>query len=62
MTILFLHGWQSTPGGIKPTYLKGHGHEALNPALPDDEFAAAVRMMARMGRAQACRTIPEVLQ
>jgi hypothetical protein len=20
MKILFLHGWQSTPGGIKPTY------------------------------------------
>ena len=34
MKILFLHGWQSTPGGIKPTYLKDHGHEVLNPALP----------------------------
>ena len=38
MTILFLHGWQSTPGGIKPTYLKNHGHEVLNPALPDADF------------------------
>ena len=27
MRILFLHGWQSTPGGLKPTYLKDHGHE-----------------------------------
>jgi hypothetical protein len=44
MTILFLHGWQSTPGGIKPTYLKDHGHEVLNPALPDDDFDAAVRI------------------
>jgi pimeloyl-ACP methyl ester carboxylesterase len=44
MKILFLHGWQSTPGGLKPTYLKDHGHEVLNPALPDDDFDAAVRI------------------
>ena len=44
MRILFLHGWQSTPGGLKPTYLKGHGYEVLNPALPDDDFDAAVRV------------------
>ena len=44
MTILFLHGWQSTPGGVKPTYLKDHGNEVLNPALPDDDFDAAVRI------------------
>ncbi len=44
MKILFLHGWQSTPGGRKPTYLKDHGHEVLNPALPDDDFDAAVRI------------------
>ena len=42
MKILFLHGWHSTPGGVKPTYLKDHGHEVLNPALPDDDFDAAV--------------------
>jgi hypothetical protein len=42
MTILFLHGWTSTPGGIKPTFLKDHGHTVLNPALPDDDFDAAV--------------------
>jgi GNAT superfamily N-acetyltransferase len=40
--ILFLHGWQSTPGGLKPTHLKNDGHEVLNPALPDDDFDAAV--------------------
>jgi hypothetical protein len=44
MKILFLHGWQSTPGGLKPTCLKDHGHEVLNPALPDDDFHAAVRI------------------
>jgi hypothetical protein len=44
MRILFLHGWQSTPGGVKPTYLKSHGHDVLNPALPDDDFDAAVKI------------------
>jgi hypothetical protein len=44
MTILFLHGGNSTPGGIKPTYLKSHGHTVLNPALPDDDFDEAVRI------------------
>src|SRR5436190_8813713 len=44
MMVLFLHGWQSTPGGVKPTYLKDHGHEVLNPALPDDDFEEAVRI------------------
>ena len=43
MRILFLHGWQSVPGGIKPTYLAQHGHEVINPALDDDDFAEAVR-------------------
>jgi hypothetical protein len=41
MKLLFLHGWQSVPGGAKPTYLKDHGHKVLNPALPDDDFDAA---------------------
>jgi len=44
MRILFLHGWQSIPGGVKPTYLKDHGHEVLNPGLPDGDFDAAVRI------------------
>ena len=43
MTILFLHGWHSVPGGVKPTYLKDHGHAVINPALDDDDFDAAVR-------------------
>ncbi len=42
MRILFLHGWQSVPGGVKPTYLAQHGHEVINPALPHDDFADAV--------------------
>lgn len=44
MKILFLHGWNSVPGGVKPTYLKDHGHEVINPALPHDDFAEAVRI------------------
>ena len=44
MKILYLHGLNSTPGGIKPTYLLSHGHTVLNPALPDDDFDAAVRI------------------
>lgn len=43
-TILFLHGWKSIPGGVKPTYLARHGHTVINPALPDEDFAAAVRI------------------
>ncbi len=43
MVILFLHGWHSVIGGVKPTYLKDAGHEVINPALDDDDFDAAVR-------------------
>jgi alpha-beta hydrolase superfamily lysophospholipase len=43
MKILFLHGWQSVPGGVKPSYLIQHGHEVINPALDDDDFDMAVR-------------------
>jgi alpha-beta hydrolase superfamily lysophospholipase len=43
MKILFLHGWQSVPGGVKPLYLASHGHEVVNPALDDDDFDLAVR-------------------
>ncbi len=42
--ILFLHGWTSVPGGRKPTYLKDHGHEVINPSLPDDDFDQSVRI------------------
>ena len=44
MTVLFLHGWQSTPGGLKPTYLRDHGHTVLNPVLADEDFDEAVRI------------------
>ena len=57
MTILFLHGWQSVPGGVKPTYLKDHGHIVINPKLPDDDFTAAVRI----GQAEFDRHQPDVV-
>jgi hypothetical protein len=44
VSVLFLHGWTSVPGGKKPTYLKKHGHEVINPALPDDDFDESVRI------------------
>src|SRR5579883_1452060 len=44
MKILFLHGWTSRPGGLKPSYLVSQGHEVLNPALPDEDFAESVRI------------------
>ena len=42
MKVLFLHGWQSVPGGVKPTFLAEHGLDVINPKLPDDDFAEAV--------------------
>ena len=44
MKILFLHGWQSAPGGVKPTFLAQHGHAVINPKLPDEDFAAAIKI------------------
>jgi enamine deaminase RidA (YjgF/YER057c/UK114 family) len=44
MKILFLHGWQSVPGSVKPTFLKDRGHTVINPQLPDEDFAEAVRI------------------
>ncbi|WP_435010565.1 alpha/beta fold hydrolase [Tundrisphaera lichenicola] len=43
MKILFLHGWHSVPGGLKPTHLIDHGHEVINPSLDDDDFDDAVQ-------------------
>src|SRR3954447_18321481 len=44
MKVLFLHGWRSVPGGVKPTFLAQHGHEVINPKLPDEDFNEAVRI------------------
>jgi hypothetical protein len=40
--ILYLHGWNSVVGGVKPTHLKSHGHEVIEPALDHDDFQVAL--------------------
>jgi hypothetical protein len=57
MKILFLHGWKSVPGGLKPSYLIQRGHEVLNPALPDEDFDEAVRI----AQAEYDRHRPDVI-
>ena len=42
MKILYLHGLHSKPGGVKPTFLTRQGYDVVNPALPDEDFAASV--------------------
>ncbi len=42
MKVLYLHGWNSVVGGVKPTYLKSHGHEVIEPALDHEDFEAAL--------------------
>ena len=57
MKILFLHGWQSVPGGVKPTFLAERGHEIINPKLPDEDFAESVRT----AQAELHRHRPDVI-
>ena len=42
MKILFLHGWHSVPGGVKPTHLKDRGHEVINPPHDDNDLATGI--------------------
>ena len=43
MKLLYLHGWNSTVGGVKPTYLRSHGQEVIEPELDHEDFEAALR-------------------
>lgn len=43
MKILYLHGWNSVVGGVKPTYIKSHGHDVIEPVLDHEDFQAALR-------------------
>jgi alpha-beta hydrolase superfamily lysophospholipase len=42
MRVLFLHGYGSKPGGVKPQLLQQHGYDVLNPVLPAEDFVASV--------------------
>jgi hypothetical protein len=42
LNVLYLHGWHSKVGGVKPTFLEGRGFNVINPALDDEDFAAAL--------------------
>lgn len=53
MKVLFLHGWRSVVGGVKPTFLASRGHQVANPALPDDDFPAAVAIAEQQFAEQA---------
>lgn len=44
MKILYLHGLGSGPGGFKQTFLEQQGFEVIAPAMPDEDFAASVRI------------------
>jgi hypothetical protein len=57
MAVLFLHGWHSAPGGLKPSYLVEQGLEVINPALSDDDFAEALSVAQR----ECDRHRPEVV-
>jgi hypothetical protein len=35
---LYLHGYRSGPGGAQAKYLKSHGHDVVEPKLPDLKF------------------------
>jgi hypothetical protein len=57
MPIRYLHGWHAIPGGVKPTFLAQHGHEVVNPKLPDEDFKEA----ARIAQAEFDRHQPAVV-
>jgi len=42
--ILYLHGWTSVVGGVKPTSLIEAGHDVIEPALDDDDFDLALKV------------------
>jgi hypothetical protein len=42
LILLYLHGWNSVVGGVKPTSLRSRGHEVIEPALDHDDFEMAL--------------------
>ena len=44
LKVLFLHGFESGPQGLKPKFLRSQGHEVHAPRLPKRSFADSVRI------------------
>ena len=44
MRILFLHEFGSDPNGVRPTFLKERGYEAIHLAAPDGDLDESVRI------------------
>jgi alpha-beta hydrolase superfamily lysophospholipase len=58
MKILFLHGWRSVQGGVKPSYLIQHHHEVFEPVLDAaDDFDEDIRI----AQAEYDRRRPDVV-
>ncbi len=57
MKILFLHGWNSVVGGVKPTYLREYGHTVYNPTLPHEDYPAALTI----AQCEFDRHMPQVI-
>lgn len=47
MKVLYLHGWNSVVGGVKPTHLKSHGHDVHEPSLDNGDFQRALETAQR---------------
>jgi len=52
LVILYLHGWQSVPGGVKPSHLRQQGAQVFEPALPAEDFPQSVRIAEAARREQ----------
>ena len=57
MKILYLHGWRSVPGGVKPSWLRSRGHEVCNPALDAEDLQVAIRQ----GQSAFEQQLPDVI-
>lgn len=42
--VLFLHGLESQPGGVKPRFLKEKGYQVFNPQLPKSSFEESIKI------------------
>ncbi len=42
--VLFLHGLESMPGGVKPKHLRDLGYEVIDPGLPKGNFEESVEI------------------